>query len=492
MPRFETRLHRAASGVVAGLLGGLVWFALAGRGTAPLNDCFPGLSSPSEALAASLLMSAAIGAGFGLLAGELAITPGTGLMWAIAYGLLWWMIGPLTLAPLLLRNGTAWTVEAARLAFPALLGHLVGYGVVLGLAYWGVSRALAGGLRTIPMRSFAVASLRSMAIGGLAGIVGGLAFGAWMERVGFLPLVAGLVRSESLDVGRTLHLTISVMIGATYGLLFRSDIRGAGSSIAWGMAYGLIWWVIGPLTIMPWWLGQGVQWTLEAGQRAFPTLVGHIIYGVVLGIVYAMIDRLLRVLFIESDPLNREPEGLGTRSLRALGMGILASVAGGLAFAVVMAKTDALPVVASLIGRSSPTTGFVVHMVVSAIVGATYGLLFRREAHTYGAGLAWGLVYGLTWWFLGPLTLMPVLLGAELQWTLAAAVAAYPSLIGHLAYGAVTALTYQYLVRRYDVGWSRIIRRGMSSTVPAPARAAPALWLFVLVVGTTLPLILGG
>ena len=43
------------------------------------------------------------------------------------------------------------------------------------------------------------------------------------------------------------------------------------------------------------------------------------------------------------------------------------------------------------------------------------GLLFRRESYTYGVGLAWGLVYGLMWWLLGPLTLMPILLGNPLR-----------------------------------------------------------------------------
>ena len=132
-----------------------------------------------------------------------------------------------------------------------------------------------------------------------------------------------------------------------------------------------------------------------------------------------------------------------------------------------------------------------VHMVISAIIGATYGLLFRRESYTYGAGLAWGLVYGLVWWFLGPLTLMPILLGAEVQWSLESALSAYPSLIGHLAYGGATALVYQFLVRSYDWSFRVDLRAG-----PAPGRerpsgtTAPALWVLVLVMGVMLPLLL--
>ena len=49
-----------------------------------------------------------------------------------------------------------------------------------------------------------------------------------------------------------------------------------------------------------------------------------------------------------------------------------------------------------------------------------------------GVSGAWtsriALIYGLLWWLLGPLTLLPILLGAPPQWTLAAASATFPSL----------------------------------------------------------------
>ena len=163
-----------------------------------------------------------------------------------------------------------------------------------------------------------------------------------------------------------------------------------------------------------------------------------------------------------------------------------------MAFTVVMLKTGVLPMVASLIGLSSSMAGFVVHMVISAIIGGSYGLLFRREAYTYGAGLAWELVYGLVWWFLGPLTLMPILLGAEVQWSLASALSAYPSLIGHLWYGSATALVYQFLVRRYDLSLHADVRRGREHLWRTHGTPAPALWVLVLVMGVMLPLLLAG
>ncbi|MFQ5858215.1 MAG: hypothetical protein ACE5LU_21640, partial [Anaerolineae bacterium] len=291
MNKSNTLQHSVIAGLLAGLLGGLVYAALSGLRVLPLVGNLARISVPGIELVLHLLISAAIGIGFGVFFRKLATTSGSGLMWGMAYGLLWWVAGQLTLVPLLLGGRPVWTIETTRAAFPHLLGHLVGYGAVLGLAYVILSVTLSGGWQREHVRRVALAFVMAIFIGGLAGLVGGLAFGAWMARVGFFPLVAGLMRSNSASVGRMLHFIISVIIGASYGALFRRDIRGIGSSIAWGVAYGLIWWILGPLTIMPWWLGQGVQWSLAAGQAAFPSLVGHVIYGILLGVVYSMVDR---------------------------------------------------------------------------------------------------------------------------------------------------------------------------------------------------------
>jgi uncharacterized membrane protein YagU involved in acid resistance len=491
----------AALGLVAGVGAGLLYgVLLASQRGLGMTSGMAGLPAADAGLGLHVLAGALAGVGFGLLCGRLARTPGAALMWGVAYGLAWWLAVPLTLGPLLAGSPPAWTLEAARAVFPLLAGLLVSYGAALGLLYWLLAAGWAGELRPARRGRSPGPVLESVAIGSLAGLIGGLAFGVWMERAGFFPLVAGIVRSDSPDVGRALHFAISVLIGASFGALFRPDVRGLGSSVAWGMAYGLIWWVLGPLTLLPWLLGRGAQWSLAAGRDAFPSLVGHVIYGLLLGVVYAAVARLWRLLFVESDPLRREPEGPGTRSLRALGLGAAASLAGGLVFTAVMAQTGALPVVARLVGASSAAAGFLVHMGISAVIGATYGLLFRREAATAGAALAWGLVYGLAWWFLGPLTLLPVLLGAGIQWSPAAALAAYPSLLGHLAYGGVTALVYQLLAGRHDPMLQSLRRRADSprgakrrrppDLAPVAGTPAPALWALVLLAAVLLPLIL--
>jgi len=54
-----------------------------------------------------------------------------------------------------------------------------------------------------------------------------------------------------------------------------------------------MWWVLGPLTLMPLFMGMGlgVNWNLVAATKMLPSLMGHLIFGGILGIVYVWLQR---------------------------------------------------------------------------------------------------------------------------------------------------------------------------------------------------------
>lgn len=466
----SSRIAAGTLGVLVGALGGTLERALA-----------PGLSSHG------VLVSAAYGLIFALLFGPRAKSPGAGLIWGLGYAFLLWVAVPAGILPVAMgAMPSMGMLSSARARFPELVAYLICFGMPLGVA----SGLL--GLRSGPVQPRYSVS-RAIVLGGLAGIVGGWAFGKWMAQVNFFPLIAELVDSQSRHVGMTLHFIIAVIIGATFGLLFQRDVLGYGSCMGWGLGYGMFWWFLGPLTIMPLWLGKPLDWSVGHADALFGSLIGHIIYGVILGSIYATLDRIWTRLFIASDPINREFEGAGLRVLHTLLWGAFAGAVGGLVSTPVMVATGVLSRATGLSSVAPLWLAIVIHLCVSAVVGMSYGLLFRREASSLGLGVAWGWMFGLICWYVGPLTLSPMILHGSFDWTTQAADPLLPSLMGYLIYGATTAFTFLALERRY-AHWllldPRTAARELRRTRPV-GTPAPALWMFVLGLGVLLPILLG-
>jgi uncharacterized membrane protein YagU involved in acid resistance len=104
--------------------------------------------------------------------------------------------------------------------------------------------------------------------------------------------------------------------------------------------------------------------------------------------------------------------------------------------------------VAGLIGSSSAVVGFGVHMVISAIIGALFGIALGTQAQNYTSGSLWGLGYGALWWVLGPLVLMPLMMGMGVRFGAALTPPMLMSLVGHLIFGLLTGLVYVWYTNR--------------------------------------------
>jgi uncharacterized membrane protein YagU involved in acid resistance len=131
-------------------------------------------------------------------------------------------------------------------------------------------------------------SLRSVPVGIAGGLAGGIVFGLMMQLMGMIGMVGMLVGSESLVLAWLVHLAISAVIGGGFGLVLASRVSGVATGLGLGAAYGLVWWVLGPLLLMPAAMGMPL---LNVDATAWQSLLGHLVFGLVLGAVVALAQR---------------------------------------------------------------------------------------------------------------------------------------------------------------------------------------------------------
>lgn len=86
-------------------------------------------------------------------------------------------------------------------------------------------------------------------------------------------------------------MLISAFIGATFGAIAARLPSGWAPAIIGGGVYGIIWWVLGALMMMPLMLGM-TQMVFVIGGPQWMSLIGHIIYGLVTGALFVPLSRL--------------------------------------------------------------------------------------------------------------------------------------------------------------------------------------------------------
>jgi len=410
---------------------------------------------------------------------------GAGLIWGLGGGfLLWVVVGPASAAAHLVGNTPQAVVGEVQARIPELLACLLCMGAPVGIAL-GIRGEL--GPNAAPFHWG-----RAIVAGGAAGFAAALIFSRWMYEGDFFPLIAGLGSLGSQSMSVLLHVAVACGIGCTFGALFQNDVRNLGSSMGWGMAYAMFWWILGPMTVFPALQGQRPDWSASHASELFGPLVGYIFYGLILGVIYSGANSVWTRLFVDSDPLNRRREGPGIHFLVSLGWGSAAGLSGGLVALPLMIQTGVITKLAGLDEGTPLALGILVHLVASTAIGAVYGILFRGESTDVVSCSLWGSVLGLIAWYAGPLTLLPLVRTGECDWRPEAAAALLPLLVSHLLFGVITANVFSVFERSRLNRAQRVNGSFQGDLSPKlGSRPAAPLCLFVLGVGVLLPLVLG-
>ncbi len=129
-------------------------------------------------------------------------------------------------------------------------------------------------------------------IGG--GLIAGVVMGLMIRFVmGIMPLIGALYGMETALAGWIAHLIHSVVFAALFAAIIAQLGLAGGRSSTWrwlglGAGYGVLVWLVAAVFVMPVWLSLvGAAPAGASIPNINPqSLVGHLVFGVVLGFVY--------------------------------------------------------------------------------------------------------------------------------------------------------------------------------------------------------------
>ena len=138
-----------------------------------------------------------------------------------------------------------------------------------------------------------------IAAGAAAGLIGGVAFDIVMRVMhwgtgSMIGFGAASVHASRPAIGWIVYPVYGVLLGLLFGWMLQHQALDDIAAALWGGLYGVAWWILAGLIVLP---VLGDVWPFsvtavdQAREVAFPLLIGHVVYGIVLGLAWVRLAR---------------------------------------------------------------------------------------------------------------------------------------------------------------------------------------------------------
>jgi hypothetical protein len=123
----------------------------------------------------------------------------------------------------------------------------------------------------------------------LTAMMAGLATEALLHSAGAISELAVSLKISTWTTYAALALYL-LLAGALYGRLFQRAANDRRGGWLFGLAYGFLLWVIGPVTVLQWILAR----PLIVGTPALAVMGAQLLFGFVLGLLYPWVHLLVQ------------------------------------------------------------------------------------------------------------------------------------------------------------------------------------------------------
>lgn len=118
--------------------------------------------------------------------------------------------------------------------------------------------------------------------------------------------------------------------------------------------------------------------------------------------------------------------------------GVIGGVIGGILFGLFMQMMGMIGMIASLVGSESLVVGWIVHLIISVIFGVTFALAHLVISNVW----ALAVLFGIGIWIVGPLVVMPLMMGMGTNLANAFTPDQLMNLVTHLFFSFVLAIVF--------------------------------------------------
>lgn len=144
-------------------------------------------------------------------------------------------------------------------------------------------------------------STSSLQAGVIGGVLGALVMGALVALMNpptlavAIPSLYGLAPPPNLPLGMAVHLAHGAVLGATFAFLVAVfAVDSPGRTVGLAVVWGVLTWAVLAALLMPLWLGAvGSPASPPFPNFALPSLLWHLVYGLVLGGAYVALENAL-------------------------------------------------------------------------------------------------------------------------------------------------------------------------------------------------------
>jgi uncharacterized membrane protein YagU involved in acid resistance len=126
---------------------------------------------------------------------------------------------------------------------------------------------------------------------------------------------------------------------------------------------------------------------------------------------------------------------------KSLQVGVIGGIIGGIIFGVLMQMMGMIPMISMMVGSESLAVGWIMHMIISVIFAAGFVVLAKFIKNL----ILLTIVYGVLIWIVGPLLIMPMMLGMGPMIANAFAPDQLMSLMTHIFFSVILAIVYKVI-----------------------------------------------